>query len=137
MPPANHEPHNLDLARRYLAALERGDDARAVGEFLNDEIVAQEFPNRLVATGQTRDRAEMLAGVERGRELMQSQCYDVLSAMAVGESVALEVAWSGTLAVPFGPLAAGSTLRARVAIFLEFQDGRIIAQRNYDCYEPW
>jgi len=26
-------------------------------------------------------------------------------------------------------------LRAHIAAFLEFRDGRIIAQRNYDCYE--
>lgn len=26
-------------------------------------------------------------------------------------------------------------LRARIAAFLEFRDGKIIAQRNYDCYE--
>jgi hypothetical protein len=24
-----------------------------------------------------------------------------------------------------------------VAGFLEFRDGRIVRQRNYDCFEPW
>jgi hypothetical protein len=23
------------------------------------------------------------------------------------------------------------------AVFLEFRDGRIARQRNYDCFEPW
>jgi ketosteroid isomerase-like protein len=28
-------------------------------------------------------------------------------------------------------------MRAHIAAFLEFRDGRIVAQRNYDCYEPF
>ena len=26
---------------------------------------------------------------------------------------------------------------ARFAIFLDFRDGRIVRQRNYDCFDPW
>ena len=39
--------------------------------------------------------------------------------------------------VDAGPFIAGQTLRARFAIFLEFRDGRIARQRNYDCFDPW
>jgi hypothetical protein len=28
-------------------------------------------------------------------------------------------------------------LRAHFALFLEFRDGRIVRQRNYDCFEAW
>jgi len=38
---------------------------------------------------------------------------------------------------PFDSLPAGGTMRAHVAIFLEFRNGKIVAQRHYDCYEPW
>jgi len=31
---------------------------------------------------------------------------------------------------------AGDELRARVALFMEFRDGRICRQRDYCCYEP-
>ncbi|MEU5049278.1 hypothetical protein [Streptomyces sp. NPDC021096] len=55
--------------------------------------------------------------------------------MAVGDQVALEVTWTGTLAVPLGDLPAGHVLRAHIAVFLEFREGKIRAQRNYDCYE--
>ena len=44
--------------------------------------------------------------------------------------------WSGTLAVLVGMLGAGDQMRARFAVFLEFQDGKIVRQRNYDCFEP-
>ncbi len=47
----------------------------------------------------------------------------------------VEVTWSGTPAVALGDLAAGPVVRAHIAAFLEFRDGKIIAQRNYDCYE--
>lgn len=51
--------------------------------------------------------------------------------------VALEVLWIGKLAVPLGNLQAGSEMRAHSAMFLEFRDGKIVDQRNYDCFEPW
>jgi ketosteroid isomerase-like protein len=131
------EPRNLDLARQYLAAIERGADAEEIGRFLHADIVADELPNRLAPNGVRRNRAAMLEGVERGRKLLVAQSYEIAGALASGDRVALEVRWSGTLAAAFGPLAAGTTLRARIGIFLEFRDGQIVAQRNYDCYDPW
>ena len=60
----------------------------------------------------------------------------MISALAAGNHVALEaISATGTLAVQLGNLPAGQTLRAHIAAFLEFRDGKIIAQRNYDCYE--
>jgi len=54
-----------------------------------------------------------------------------------GNHVALKVQWTGTLAVAFGAIPAGGQMRARIVVFLEFRDGKIIQQRNYDCFEPW
>jgi len=34
-------------------------------------------------------------------------------------------------------LPAGSEMKAFVAMFLTFRDGKIISQRNYDCYPPF
>jgi ketosteroid isomerase-like protein len=36
-----------------------------------------------------------------------------------------------------GKLAAGDTMRVFSAIFVEVRDGKIVAQRNYDCVEPF
>jgi hypothetical protein len=68
---------------------------------------------------------------------MASQRYEVVQAVADGGRVAVEFRWSGTLAVPFASLPAGAEVRGRCACFLEFRGGRIVAQRNYDCFEPW
>jgi ketosteroid isomerase-like protein len=51
--------------------------------------------------------------------------------------VALEVEWVGTLEVPFGAIPAGGQMKAFFAVFLEFREGKIIRQRNYDCFEAW
>jgi ketosteroid isomerase-like protein len=51
--------------------------------------------------------------------------------------VVLEVEWTGTLSVPLGSLPAGGQMRARFAVFLDFRDGKIAQQRNYDCFQPW
>jgi ketosteroid isomerase-like protein len=68
---------------------------------------------------------------------MTAQHFEILSTLAEGDTVALEVQWSGTLAVPFGTIPVGGEMRARFAVFLEFRGGRIARQRNYDCFEPW
>ena len=56
--------------------------------------------------------------------------------MADGDRVALEVLWRAELAGPLGKFPAGAELTAHSAIFLEFRHGRIVAQRNYDCFLP-
>ena len=55
--------------------------------------------------------------------------------MVDGDNLALEVLWTGKLAVALGSLSAGSEMRAHSAIFFEFKDGRIVGQRNYDGFE--
>ena len=42
----------------------------------------------------------------------------------------------GILAVSVMSLPAGSQMKAFVAMFLTLRDGKIISQRNYDCYPP-
>lgn len=128
---------NLATARRYLAAVAGGAIGEELAAYYTPDVVQEEFPNRLVPNGARRGLAEMLEGAARGQQLMAAQTYDVDSALATGGQVALEVRWSGTLAIPLGSLPAGSVMRARIAIVLDFRDGKIAAQRNYDCYEPF
>jgi ketosteroid isomerase-like protein len=51
--------------------------------------------------------------------------------------VVLEVRWTGTLAAPVSSIPAGGDMRARFAVFIELRDGKIVRQRNYDCFEPF
>ncbi len=38
---------------------------------------------------------------------------------------------------PVMNLPAGGEMKAFVAMFLTFRDGKIVSQRNYDCYLPF
>lgn len=126
-----------EITRRYFAALEAGATGAALAAFYAPDVVQEEFPNRFLAQGARRDLAAILEAAVRGQQAMSAQRYEIQSIVANGDQVAVEFRWVGTLAVPLGPLPAGSQMRGRFAMFLEFRDGRIVAQRNYDCFEPW
>jgi len=128
---------NLDIAYRYLEAVSRQAGGEELASFYDPDVVQEEFPNRLNPNGARRGLADLLAGAERGRALMRAQSWKPLHAVASGDTVALEVEWTGTLAIPVGSLPEGGVMKARFALFLEFRDGKIVRQRNYDCFEPW
>jgi len=128
---------NLAIARRYLEALENGAEGGALAEFFTKDVVQEEFPNRLSPIGQHRDLNALLASARKGKQVVRAQRFDVLNSIVDGDNVALEVHWSGLLAVPVEGLPADSELRAHVSIFLEFRDGKICRQHNYDCFDPW
>jgi ketosteroid isomerase-like protein len=131
------EQANLRTALAYLAAVEGGATGETLARWFTPDVVQEEFPNRLMPNGARRGLQEMLDGAVRGQKVMAAQRYEVLSSLVSGDRIALEVQWTGTLAIPLGSLAAGDDMRARFGVFLDFRDGRIAAQRNYDCFDPF
>ena len=128
---------NLDVVKRYLAAIEAGATGDALAAFFTSDVVQQEFPNRLVPAGAERDLRGLLDAAARGRQAIRAQRYEILSAVESGPAIALEVRWTGVLAVPLGSLPAGGEMRARFAVFIDIRDGKICRQRNYDCFDSW
>jgi len=128
---------NLATARSYIAALSNGADAEELDRFYAPGVLQEEFPNRLLPNGATRDREGLRQARIRGKALLSAETFELLGAVADGNQVAMELRWTGTVGIDAGPFTAGQTLRARFAMFLEFRDGRIVRQRNYDCFEPW
>ena len=126
-----------DIAKTYLAALEAGATGDALAAFFTDDVVQEEFPNRLLPAGARRDLAALLDGAVRVQKVMRAQRFELLGAVENGDTVALEVQWTGTVAVALGSLPAGGQMRARFAVFLEFRGDKIARQRNYDCFDPW
>ena len=125
---------NVETARNYLRAIEI--DAGVTG-FFTPDIIQEEYPNRLNPNGGRSNLAEMQARAERGRGMVREQRYDVQRVFESGETVILEVAWSASFNVPIGDLKPGELMKAKFAVFLEFADGKIHRQRNYDCFEAF
>jgi ketosteroid isomerase-like protein len=126
---------NLALARQYLKTIESGSTAE-LAQFFAPEVIVEIFASKFFPNGSRDNLAGIRAAAERGKKVLTSQTYAVRNALANGDQVALEIDWTGTLAVPFQTIPAGGQMRAHFAAFLQFKDGKIISQRNYDCYEP-
>jgi len=129
--------NTLAVAHEYLAALENGEAGDALRRFFTSDFVQIEYPNALNPKGQRSDLAEVVTRSEKGRQILRSQRYAIENAVASDDSVALEVEWTGVLAMPLAGLPAGGEMHAHFAVFLDFRDGKIARQRNYDCFEPW
>jgi ketosteroid isomerase-like protein len=129
--------NNLEIAKQYLSLLSNGAGPEELESFFASDVVQEEFPNRLLPNGATRDLQAMKEARARGRSLLKAENFEVVNAIASDERVGMEVTWTGTVRDAAGPFAAGQALRARFAMFMEFRDGRIVRQRNYDCFDPW
>ena len=128
---------NLETARRYISSLSSGAPPSDLEQFLGADFLQEEFPNKFSPSGATRDLQQTKEARARGQALLKAESFEVLHAVASADVVAMELKWTGTVREGSGPFAAGQVLRARFAVFLEFSEGRITRQRNYDCFEPW
>lgn len=127
---------NLQKVELYLKSIEKGDFG-PIADLFSPDATVEQLPNRIYPKGLHTGVARMAEAFEKGRKLLSSQSYEIKNAVVDGDRVSTEVLWTGTLAIAFGTLSAGSQMRAHSAMFFEFQSGKIIAQRNYDCFEPW
>lgn len=105
---------NLEVARRYLAALEAGAVGDELAAFFSPDVEQIEFPNRLVPSGGRRGLPEMLEGARRGQHVLREQRYQVDRAFADGDAVVLEALWVGTLAIDRGSIPAGQEQNSAV-----------------------
>jgi ketosteroid isomerase-like protein len=127
----------ITIARRYLETLAALGPVDGVLAFFAPDAVIEILPNKVTPNGHTGGIADARVGYEKGRLLFRSQNFVVRNMILSGDQVAGEVEWSGVLAAPFRHLAAGEEMRAYFALFLKFREGKIISQRNYDCYPPF
>jgi ketosteroid isomerase-like protein len=128
---------NLTIARKYLEAVESGAAGATLADFFTKDVVQEEFPNRLAPIGAHRDLNGILDSAKKGKKTLRAQRFDVRNSIVDGDNVALEVLWCGLLAVPVDSLPADTEMRAHITIWLEFKDGKICRQHNYDCFDPW
>ena len=104
-------------------------DADRLAAIVHDDVRFSEMPNLINPQGTERDRAAALAGIEKGRELLAAQSYDVHERLVADDTIAARVTWRGMLK-------SGQELTAHIATFTQTRDGRILRHATYDCYEP-
>jgi ketosteroid isomerase-like protein len=117
--PESAEHPDVRTAVRYHQAVSRFAPDEELAAFFHPDAVHTQLPNALFPDGTVRTLPDLIAASRQGRSMLADQHFEVINAVASGAQVA----------------AAGQVLRAHIATFLEFRDGRITAQRNYDCYE--
>ena len=119
----------LDVARFMITAIENRD-RDALAALYADDAIQHELPNALVPNGIRRDKPAILDAFDRGAALMAEQRFEITNALVCGDQAAVEADF-------VGETKSGKRFRARFAMFFEVKDGKIAAQRNYDCFDPF
>ena len=130
--------NNIEIAKSYIAAVQRFDEAVAL-PLMHPDIKFHELPNRIRPKGGVDDFAAMQAGMRKAAEgrVLRSQRYILGDAIEAGDRVVIEARWEGVVAIALGRLQPGDTMVAHICMVFRLMDGRIIEQRNYDCYEDF
>ncbi len=136
-PAAGPRLSNFDIARLYLEALSSRATPDEIGQFFAPEAAQEEFPHRFLETTVRRGFAGILEARSGALTRFGSQRYELTGATGGGSQVAMEVRWKGSVATPGEGFTEGQELDAGIAIFLKFEDGKIVRERNYACFEPW
>jgi hypothetical protein len=134
--PTQVEEANLAVARRYIELVERFAQPAEFEGVIHPDIKHEEYPNLLLKNGSKRDYTTLAVGPQQGRKILADNRFEIKNAFAAGDWVTLEIVWTGTLAIPLAGMAAGAELKAYIATLLQFHEGQIITQHQYDCYEP-
>jgi ketosteroid isomerase-like protein len=124
-------------ARAYVAAVEGGAVGEELAAFYHPDAIQIEFPNRLVPAGVQRELADILDGAESGQRLMERQIFNIHTVTEVGDRVILEYTWTGYPRTIVGSARPGEAITAHICQVIEYEDGLIIRQRNYDCFDPF
>jgi ketosteroid isomerase-like protein len=129
---------NGEIVRTYIAAVERFDEEAAFA-LLHVEMTFHELPNRIRPKGGVDDLAAMRTGFRRAAEgrVLSGQRYVIGEVIEAGDRVVVEARWEGDLVIPIGRLQPGEMLVAHLCMVFRLRDGRIVEQRNYDCYEDF
>ena len=130
------EDTNIATVRALIAAIE-SFDVETAARLYHPDAVQTEYPNRLYPKGQVRSAEMMMRDLPRGKQVLRSQRYPIETILAAGDKVVVETRWEGVLNVPLGAMQPGDTMIAHICMVFTLQDGRVIAQKNYDCYEAF
>lgn len=132
------EQHDiLAIVKNYLRDIEEGKTADELAIYYSESVEQVEYPNLLMPNGAKRNLNDLKEASLSGKKVLKSQTYDIQKSYVVGDTVVLETIWTAEIAVPIGQLPSGGKMKAYFAQFIEFENGKIIHQRTYDCFETF
>lgn len=123
------------IVEEFLKTLEHRKSFDDLLPFYHKDIEQVEFPNLLSSKKTIRSLKELKIASEKGASVIQNERYHIINKYICDRAVIVEVIWSGQLSQTLGRLDVGEELKAYFAQFYEFENGKIIKQRNYDCFE--
>jgi hypothetical protein len=89
---------NLATARQSIKAIETGARGDEVAQFFAPQAIVEIFPSKFFPPGSRDDLAGIRATADCGKKAVSRQRYEIKNELARGDYVALEIAWTGTLA---------------------------------------
>ena len=132
------EQHDiLAITKNYLKAIEEGKTADELAIYYCESVEQIEYPNRLLPNGAKRNLNDLKEASLKGKNVIINQHYDIQKSYVIGSTVILEIIWTATIAVPIEQTPSGGQMKAYFAQFIEFENGKIVRQRTYDCFEPF
>lgn len=126
---------NSDIVNEFLKAISDGKSGNELKRFYDEDVIQIEFPNLLTRKIIERNLNDILEASVKGKQVISNQKYEIIKSYAVDDNVIIEAIWTGVLAIPVGKLAAGDEMKAYFSQIFEFRNGKIVKQRNYDCFE--
>lgn len=127
----------LKITKNYLQDIEEGKTGDEIASYYSASVEQTEYPNRLLPNGATRNLNDLKEASLRGKAVIKSQKYDIRKYYVIDNVVILETIWTAEITVPIGQIPAGGKMKAYFAQFIEFEEGKIVRQRTYDCFEPF
>lgn len=126
------------IVRDYLQRIQNFSlPEDSVSMLLHENVEFVEHPNLINRHGQKRNLDQAIKGLAMGRTILAQQNYEIQECTEQSGALFLQVLWTGKMAVDAGHLKKDQILTAHCAMRFEFENGRIIRQTNYDCYDPF
>ncbi|MES0884048.1 nuclear transport factor 2 family protein [Roseibium sp. SCP14] len=127
---------NLSAANGFVKAVESMDGS-CLDTFFSENVAQTEWPNLFKPQGEHRNLDQLKADIEKACGILREQSYEIVRELANEDCVILEMVWRGTMEVDLPPLRAGQALCAHCVAVFDFQDGKVVSLRNYDCFDPF
>ncbi len=124
----------LTIAKNYVKAIKANKDLPL---FFHPDVIQIELPNRLNPKGVISNFQQIVERAEKSRKLLKMQNYEIENEIVKDDTVVLQIKWTGILTVSMGTLGAGKTMKGHFAMFLQFTNGKIIRQTNYNCFDDF